>query len=124
MITESAGASTGSGAKIAKSGHSNTTAIAVGVVVGVVALAAIAGAALFFVRQRKRRAIEEDHRRHQVSDFMAGSRPAIPAVPSISRSPSGPDSRFDAEAMAHRRLSDGSIADNEDFSRRILKVRW
>lgn len=100
----------------------HTAAIAAGVVVGIAVLAAIAGGAFFFVRYRRRKAIEEDARTNQVSNFMSGARPAIPAIPAVKRSPSGPDSRFDSEAMAHHRFSDGSIADNEDFSRRILKV--
>ncbi|PNS21380.1 Cell wall integrity and stress response component 1 [Sphaceloma murrayae] len=95
----------------------NTTAIVAGVVVGGVVAAALAGGAFFFIRHRRRRQEEEEYKQHQVSDFMAGSKGSIPA-----RKPSGPDSRFDAEAMANRRLSDGSIADNEDYSRRILKV--
>ncbi|KAF4556293.1 Cell wall integrity and stress response component 1-like protein [Elsinoe fawcettii] len=95
----------------------NTTAIVAGVVVGVVAAAALAGAAFFFIRRRRQQRAEEEYKQHQVADFMAGSKGSIP-----SRKPSGPDPRFDAEAMAHRRLSDGSIADNEDYSRRILKV--
>jgi cell wall integrity and stress response component len=32
------------------------------------------------------------------------------------------DSRLDPVMLQQRRLSDGSIADNEDYSRRILKV--
>ncbi|KAF2155175.1 WSC-domain-containing protein [Myriangium duriaei CBS 260.36] len=122
VVTEAASAGqSNSASPSAASGGSkpNTAAIAAGVVVGVLAVAVIAGAAFFFLRSRRRRAAEEDYKRHQVSDFMAGSKPAIPAV---RRSPSGPDSRYDGEAMAHRRLSDGSIADNEDYSRRILKV--
>lgn len=95
----------------------NTTAIVAGVVVGVVAAAALAGGAFFFMRRRRQQRVEQEYKQHQVANFMAGSKGTI-----TSRKTSGPDPRFDAEAMAHRRLSDGSIADNEDYSRRILKV--
>jgi cell wall integrity and stress response component len=33
------------------------------------------------------------------------------------------DSRFDGDFMAQRRQSNGSIDDDQDFSRRILQVR-
>jgi len=33
-----------------------------------------------------------------------------------------PDQRLDPVLLQQRRLSDGSIADNQDYSRRILKV--
>ena len=32
------------------------------------------------------------------------------------------DSRLEPSVMFQRRMSDGSIADNQDYSRRILKV--
>ncbi|KAH7134664.1 hypothetical protein B0J13DRAFT_528767 [Dactylonectria estremocensis] len=95
----------------------NTVAIAVGSVVGVVAVAAIIGAAVFFVRRRRNAEIEEDHRRNAaVNAFINGSKP-----PGSSGSISMTDSRLDP-VMAHRRLSDGSIADEQDYSRRILRV--
>jgi cell wall integrity and stress response component len=93
----------------------NKAGIAAGVVVGVVALAAIVGGAIFFLRQRKRREIEEEHRRReQVNSFMAGGK-------LHTSNSSMTDSRLDPEFM-NRRQSNGSIADNEDYSRRILKV--
>lgn len=100
-----------------KKGGSNTAAIAAGTVVGVVVIAAIIGAAVFFVRRRRNAEIEEEHRRNAaVNAFINGSKP-----PGSSGSISMTDSRLDP-VMAHRRLSDGSIADNQDYSRRILRV--
>ncbi|PSK54027.1 Cell wall integrity and stress response component 1 [Elsinoe australis] len=120
VVTQSANANTTpepSQSAPADTSKPNTTAIVAGVVVGVVVACALAGAAFFFIRHKRRRQAEEEYKQHQVADFMSGSKGTIPA-----RKTSGPDSRFDAEAMANRRLSDGSIADNEDYSRRILKV--
>ncbi|QPC79834.1 hypothetical protein HYE68_010586 [Fusarium pseudograminearum] len=95
----------------------NVAAIAAGVVVGVVIVAAIGGGAIFFVRRRRNAEIEEEHRRNAaVNAFINGSKP-----PGSSGSISMTDSRLDP-VMAHRRLSDGSIADNQDYSRRILRV--
>lgn len=95
----------------------NVAAIAAGVVVGVVVVGAIAAGAIFFVRRRRNAEIEEEHRRNAaVNAFINGSKP-----PGSSGSISMTDSRLDP-VMAHRRLSDGSIADNQDYSRRILRV--
>lgn len=95
----------------------NVAAIAAGVVVGVVVLAAIAGAIFFFVRRKKKHAAEEEYKRsNQVSDFMRGNgKPPQTGYSSMS------DSRLDPEAGA-RRNSNGSIADDQDFSRRVLRV--
>ncbi|KAF1808355.1 hypothetical protein P152DRAFT_469037 [Eremomyces bilateralis CBS 781.70] len=91
--------------------------IAVGVVVGVLAIAGIIGGVFFFLRQRRRRELEEEHKRQAaVSDFVKNGRSHG------SQSGSSGDSRLDPEAVMHRRMSDGSIADNQDYSRRILKV--
>ncbi|KAJ6017573.1 hypothetical protein N7451_000952 [Penicillium sp. IBT 35674x] len=81
----------------------NTAAIAAGVVVGVVGVAALAGAAFFFYRSRK-----------QKTQGYRGGRDS--GLPSMS------DSRFDGQYMAQRRQSNGSIDDDQDFSRRILQV--
>lgn len=100
-----------------KSGGTNTVGIAVGVVVGIVGIAAIIGASLFFIRRRRNAQIEEEHRRNAaVNAFISGSKP-----PSAEGSLAMTDSRLDPVAV-HRRLSDGSIADNQDYSRRILRV--
>jgi len=103
------GASGGSG--------SNKGAIAAGVVVGIIALLAIVGGIIFFMRQKKRRALEEERRRHEViSNFVGKGEKSSSSNVSIT------DSRLEPSVMFQRRMSDGSIADNQDYSRRILKV--
>jgi len=86
----------------------NTGAIAGGVVVGVVALASAIGGMLFYLRRKRNREIEEEHRRNAVNSF-------------TGKTPSITDARLDP-VMAQRRMSDGSIADNHDYSRKILRV--
>ncbi|KAF9701657.1 hypothetical protein EKO04_000718 [Ascochyta lentis] len=92
----------------------NTAGIAAGVVVGVVGLAAIIGGVWFFLRRRRQHQAEEDYRRNAagVNDFINGGKTSASSVN---------DSRIDPSFM-DRRQSNGSIADNEDYSRRILKV--
>ncbi|KAG5924656.1 hypothetical protein E4U42_004573 [Claviceps africana] len=98
-------------------GGPSVAGIAAGVVVGVVAAAAIIGGVLFFFKRKRNSEIEEEHRRNAaVNAFISGSKP-----PSSHGSISMTDSRLDP-VIAHRRMSDGSIADNEDYSRRILRV--
>lgn len=95
----------------------NTAGIAAGVVVGVAVIAGGIGGFFFWMRRRRNAEIEEDHRRNAaVNAFISGSKP-----PSSHGSISMTDSRLDP-VLAHRRMSDGSIADNEDYSRRILRV--
>lgn len=90
--------------------------IAAGVVVGVVVVGAVIGGLFFYMRRRRNREIEEDHRRNAaVNSFINGGHP-----PSSSSGFS--DARLDP-VMAQRRMSDGSIADNQDYSRKILRVR-
>ncbi|KAF2259947.1 hypothetical protein CC78DRAFT_555787 [Lojkania enalia] len=92
----------------------NKAGIAAGVVVGVVVLAAIIAGVVFYLRHKKRREVEEEYRRQAaVNSFVGGKL--------HTSSSSMTDSRLDPEFMA-RRQSNGSIADNEDYSRRILKV--
>jgi cell wall integrity and stress response component len=94
---------------------SNTAGIAVGVVVGVVGFASLVGGAIFFYRYKRRKSIEEEYRRNaEINNFVTKDKP----MSSSSMS----DSRFDGDFMAQRRQSNGSIADDQDFSRRILKV--
>ncbi|KAI9845426.1 MAG: hypothetical protein M1837_004904 [Sclerophora amabilis] len=92
----------------------NTAGIAAGVVVGVVAIGAAIGAAFFILRRRKRRNIEQDYRRNAAANLGNGGKPG--SASSIS------DSRLEPSVMMQRRMSDGSMADNQDYSRRILKV--
>ncbi|TDZ21676.1 Cell wall integrity and stress response component 1 [Colletotrichum sidae] len=99
-----------------KKGGTNVAGIAAGVVVGVVVVLAIVGGAFFYVRRKRNQEIEEEHRRNAaVNAFIGGSKP--PSSSGVSMS----DSRMDP-TLAHRRMSDGSIADNQDYSRKILRV--
>ncbi|KAI9643195.1 WSC domain [Ciborinia camelliae] len=91
--------------------------IAAGVVVGVLLAAALAGGIFIMMRNKKRREVEEEYRRNAaVNNFVAGGK-----SPVSSGGASFNDTRLDP-TLAHRRMSDGSIADNQDYSRRILKV--
>lgn len=93
----------------------NKAGIAAGVVVGVVVLAGIIAGVYFYLRRQRRRELEEEHRRQAaVNSFTAGGK-------LHTSNSSMTDSRLDPEFMG-RRQSNGSIADNEDYSRRILKV--
>ena len=92
----------------------NKAGIAAGVVVGIVALTAIAGGIFLFLRNRKRRAVEEEYRRNVAGGY--GAKPPTSSAGSVS------DARLEPSVMMQRRQSDGSIADNQDYSRRILKV--
>ncbi|QDS71276.1 hypothetical protein FKW77_001024 [Venturia effusa] len=91
----------------------NTVGIAVGVVVGVVAIAAVVAGVFFFLRHKRRRDVEEEYKRQaSVNQFVNGGHKSNSSMN---------DSRLDPELV--RRDSTGSIADNQDYSRRILKVR-
>jgi cell wall integrity and stress response component len=97
-------------------GSTNTAGIAAGVVVGVVGVSAILGGLFFFMRRRRNRELEEKHRRNAaISTFFPGKPPSSSGGYSVS------DARLDP-VMAQRRVSNGSIADNEDYSRKILRV--
>jgi cell wall integrity and stress response component len=97
-------------------GGSNKVSIAVGVVVGAVVLCALVGGGIFFIRHRKRKAVEEEYRRNQAANSFVTSDKRRSKGGSIS------DQRLDPSILHHRRQSDGSIADEMDFSRRILQV--
>lgn len=91
--------------------------IIAGVVVGVVVLGAAFGGLWFYMRQKRNREIEEEHRRNAaVNAFMGGKPPGSSGGYSMET-----DTRLDP-VMAQRRMSSGSIADNQDYSRRILRV--
>ncbi|KAI0389267.1 hypothetical protein F5Y17DRAFT_135312 [Xylariaceae sp. FL0594] len=98
-----------------KESSSKTVGIAVGVVVGVVAVIAIIATSLFYVRRKRNAQLEEEHRRNAaVNAFISGGKAPSSSNMSIA------DSRMDP--VMTRRMSDGSIADNQDYSRRILRV--
>ena len=96
-------------------GGSNTAGIAAGVVVGIVVIASAIGGGYLYMRRKRNKEIEEEHRRNAAVNAFVGKPPG-------SSAGSMTDSRMDP-VMAHRRMSDGSIADNQDYSRRILRVR-
>lgn len=93
---------------------SNTAGIAAGVVVAVVVLAAAGVGGFMYTKKKKNREIEEEHRRNAAVNSFMGK-----GVSSSNTSIT--DARLDP-VMAQRRMSDGSIADNQDYSRRILRV--
>jgi cell wall integrity and stress response component len=94
-------------------GRSNVGGIVAGVVVGIILAAAAVGGAAFYLRRKRNRELEEEHRRNAAVNAFIG-KPG-------SSAGSMTDSRLDP-IMVQRRLSDGSIADNQDYSRRILRV--
>ncbi|KIW61366.1 hypothetical protein PV05_01496 [Exophiala xenobiotica] len=100
-----------SAASSKSSGGPNKVGIAVGVVVGVIALAAIIGLIVFFVKRRRNREIEEEHRRNAAIGTAKSDKSSVA------------DQRLDPSIYSHGRQSIGSIADERDFSRRILQVR-
>lgn len=95
----------------------NKVAIIAGVVVGIVGLCAVVGGLFLWLRSRKRRAVEEDHRRNTAMKNLVNGQEKGSTTVSLA------DSRLEPSVMFQRRQSDGSIADNHDYSRRILKVR-
>ena len=108
---------TSTAAAAAAKSSKNVAAIAAGVAVGIVLIAAVAGGSYMFMRSRKRRQIEEEHRSAAaVNSFIQKGKSPSSAGTSFT------DSRLDPVVMANNRLSVGSIADNQDYSRRILKV--
>jgi cell wall integrity and stress response component len=92
----------------------NKAGIAAGVVIGVVALCALVGGLFFYLRNRKRRAMADEFHRNASNGH--------PVNGGHLSSSTMSDSRLEQSVMMQRRQSDGSIADNQDYSRRILKV--
>ncbi|KAK3306044.1 uncharacterized protein B0T15DRAFT_216984 [Chaetomium strumarium] len=97
------------------SGGTNTGGIVAGVVVAVVVVAAAVAGGFFYLRRKRNQEIEEEHRRNAAVSAFIGKPPGSSSGTSMT------DSRLDP-VMAQRRMSDGSIADNQDYSRRILRV--
>ncbi|KAK0729489.1 wsc domain protein [Lasiosphaeris hirsuta] len=98
-----------------KPSTTNVGAIAAGVVVSVVVVAAAIAGMFFFLRRKRNKEIEEEHRRNAAVNSFSGKPPSSSGGMSIL------DARLDP-VMAQRRMSDGSIADNQDYSRKILRV--
>ncbi|KAK4235469.1 putative wsc domain-containing protein [Achaetomium macrosporum] len=96
-------------------GGTNTGGVVAGVVVAVVLIAAAVAGGFFYIRRKRNLEIEEEHRRNAAVSAFIGKPPGSSGGTSMT------DSRLDP-VMAQRRLSDGSIADNQDYSRRILRV--
>ncbi|EPS35884.1 hypothetical protein H072_10675 [Dactylellina haptotyla CBS 200.50] len=94
-----------------QSGGTSKAGIAAAAVVGVIAIIALGVGGFLVVRRNRRRQAEEEYRAAVAAKEFTAS----------IRKPQA-DSRLDPVMLQHRRLSDGSIADNQDFSRRILKV--
>lgn len=84
------------------------------------AVAGIAIGLFFFMRHRKQKAAEEEYKRNQVSDFMRHGGTSGEGKPPNTGYSNMSDQRLDPEAG--RRNSAGSIADDQDYSRRILRV--
>ena len=111
VVTASSTANSHSGGGTSKVG------IAVGVVVGVLAIAAIIGGLVFVMKQRRKKAVEDEHKR------MVANTEFLRQKSGKSETSSTTDNRLDqAATFTHRRQSIGSIADENDFSRRILQV--
>jgi len=106
---------TGTSKPSSSSGGPNKAGIAAGVVVGVVGIAGIVAGVMLYLRQKRRREVEEEYRRQAAVNSFVGTGKLHTSNSSMN------DSRLDPEVML-RRQSDGSIADNQDYSRRILKV--
>lgn len=96
-------------------GGTNVGGIVAGVVVAVVVIASAIGGGFLWWRRKRNQEIEEEHRRNAAVNAFIGKPPSSSGGVSIT------DSRLDP-VMAQRRMSDGSIADNQDYSRRILRV--
>lgn len=98
-----------------KKGGGSTVGIVVGVIVALVIVGALGFGAFLFLRRKKQRE-EEARMATDAETFVAGgkadSRPNMWAQ----------DSRMDK--LDDRRQSNGSIADNQDYSRKILQVSW
>jgi cell wall integrity and stress response component len=81
-----------------------------GIVIGILALIAIGAAITFFVRRRQR---DEYQRQYDPSNLSSS--------PGSLNRPFGTDQRLEPQ-MLQKRESVGSLADENDYSRKILRV--
>jgi cell wall integrity and stress response component len=106
-VTTSSAAEQQSTVPTAESKSVNKAGIAAGAVIGVLAIIGLGVGVFIFLRKRRRQEVEEEYRRSAaVRGFV--QKPAL-------------DTRLDP-VMAQKRDSVGSIADNQDYSRKILRV--
>nr|POF15291.1 cell wall integrity and stress response component 2 [Quercus suber] len=102
-----------------KGSKTNVAGLAAGIVVGFVVVVAGIAALVFWIKHKRRKDAETESKRStQVNDFMRGGREGKPPRSGYSNMS---DERLDPQAGA-RRNSVGSIADNQDYSRKILRV--
>lgn len=117
VVTEAPSASASSSGSSSSGGGSSKVGIAVGAVVGVIAIVGIIGGVLFWLRWKKRRDAEEEYKRQAAVNAFVNGGKGHNSTPSLN------DSRLDPEVLAAgRRDSSGTIADNQDYSRKILRV--
>jgi cell wall integrity and stress response component len=120
--TSATSAAESSGGSKNSSGHSTpVVGIVVGIVVGVVVLGGLAGVGFFFLRKKQREEMEDLKRQQDATSFIGGKSAGSMTTDNSRPQMWAPDNRLDGTGAA-RRFSNGSIADNEDFSRRILQV--
>lgn len=112
--TPSASASSAAQSRASKSSKSGISGGAIaGIVIGVLALAAIGAIVAFLMLRRRKKTTEDfagEYKRH-----------IEPAGAGVTRQPSSLDNRLDT-SLAVRRDSAESLADNQDYSRKILRV--
>src|SRR5271154_5399767 len=104
QVPTQSGQSTGGGSGV-------TGGAAAGIVIGILALMAVGVGAFFFIRRRRR----IDYQKQWEGSSNFGSSPG-----SLNR-PFGTDQRLEP-GMVQKRESVGSLADNQDYSRKILRV--
>lgn len=101
----------------------NKAGIAAGVVVGILAIAAIVAGVVLFLKRRSKKASEGSLRRHSSLHAWTGGAGRGAGIAAGVRASNVNDSRLDPNIMVERRQSSGSVfADNQDYSRRILTV--
>lgn len=98
-----------------------------GIVIGVLAALAIIGAVLVFLKKRRDSNRYESYSPnvgpHGFKDFSSPSDPGVfPPPPIPTKNQPYVDQRLNPSMLGERRLSEGSLADARDYSRKILRV--